>query len=40
MSYHAEFERINRPDRPLLCRHFPYGNSTARDCPHLNGGDR
>jgi len=28
----------NSPDRPLLCRHFPYHNSTTRDCPHLDGG--
>ncbi|MBP2147229.1 Fe-S-cluster containining protein [Methanofollis sp. W23] len=27
------------PDRPLLCRHFPYDNSTERDCPHMIGGD-
>ncbi len=24
-------------DRPLLCRLFPYPNSTKRDCPYLSG---
>ena len=24
-------------DRPLLCRMFPYPNSTRRDCPHITG---
>jgi Fe-S-cluster containining protein len=27
----------NSPDRPLLCRHFPYKNSTTQDCPDLDG---
>lgn len=25
----------NSPDRPLLCQHFPYWDSTGRDCPHI-----
>lgn len=25
----------NSPDRPLLCRHFPYSISTEEDCPRL-----
>ena len=24
-------------DRPLLCRLFPYPNSTKRDCPYMSG---
>lgn len=28
----------NSPERPLMCRHFPYGDSTRDDCPRLNGG--
>ena len=27
-------------DRPLLCRLFPYPNSTKRDCPYMSGRRR
>lgn len=26
------------PDRPLLCRHFPYPDSLPVDCPHMREG--
>ena len=25
----------NDPNRPLLCRRFPYPNSTVKDCPKV-----
>lgn len=28
----------NSPHRPLLCRHFPYANSTKEDCSLIDGG--
>lgn len=28
------------PDRPLLCRLFPYANSTKQDCPHIKARRR
>ena len=24
--------------RPLMCEHFPYANSSATDCPHMQRG--
>ena len=39
LTHDKRCEIYDSPNRPFLCRCFPYPNSTSDDCPRLNKED-